>query len=151
MNKDQIHPMQFKTLLGSLPVGCEFIKAQVVGPTSSNVTFSRPGGQEVTIPFEKTRATSCLGDYPLAVEVVDGEPMDDVIQRFSKLYNFPILKDVDYTPADVAKVGELSKVVILDTSLFFTGEFVIELVSPAPKARGVEEVDLTEFKKALPK
>jgi len=151
MSKDQIHPQQLKTLLGSLPVGCEFIDAQVVSPTSSKVIFSRADGQEVTIPFEKTSATSLLGLYPLAVEARNGESMESVVQRFSELYSFPILKNVDYKPTGLAVPGKAVTITLLDTSLLFTGSFVIDVVSPAPKAWGVEEVDLTEFKKALPK
>lgn len=151
MNKDTIHPQQLKILLGSLPVGCEFINAEVVSPTTSKVVFSRSEGQEVTIPFEKTSVVSRLGAYPLTVEVVNGEPMDDVIQRFSKLYGFPILKDVDYTPVGSAEIGKLASVELLDSSLLFIGTLSFDMVPSKPKAAKVWEVDLEPFKKALPK
>lgn len=151
MNQDNIHPLQLKILLGSLPVGSELAGISVLDANTSEVTLIRAGGQQVTIPFEKTSAASRLGDYPLTVEVTEGEPMDDVVQRFSELYDFPLLKDVDYKAEGVAEVGKLAELQLLEESFFYKGPLVFNMVPATPEPVKVREVDLTPFKKALPK
>lgn len=151
MKQDNVHPLQLKVLLGSLPVGGELVSVSVVNANQSEVIINR-NGQEIPIQFEKTSASDRLGKFALPVEVTKGEPMDAVIQRFSEAYNIPLLKDVDYKAMDdEVTLNKFYHITLLETALFFKGQFIMYATPKEAETAHPHEVDLDVFKKGLVK
>ena len=101
MSFEKIHPKIVENIQKALPAGSVIVSMTSLSQEASELVYKEPAsGRTLTTAISKASPMIGVGSRVMRFPAADGEPLKDVIEKFSKQYKLLLVEGGDYDVGD---------------------------------------------------